>query len=111
VKLVHWVATLPAVAAASVFAIGNLQPVALWPLPGDWPLPLGLVVVASLFVGFAVGELAAWIGGRRWRREARHRARRIAALEHELAATQARPDAAPPRPDGALAPAAGVGAR
>ncbi|MBV8654029.1 MAG: hypothetical protein JO255_21400, partial [Alphaproteobacteria bacterium] len=35
------------------------------------------------------GEIVAWIGGRRWRREARQRAQRIAALERELVATQA----------------------
>ena len=86
-RLVHWVVTAPVTAVLVVFAVANRQDVAVWPLPFE--TPLAFVVVASLVVGFGLGELAAWIGGRHWRQKARHSARRIAALEHELAATQA----------------------
>ncbi len=71
------------------FAIGNRQAVTVWPLSGDTTLPLYAVVLVALALGFLIGELVAWIGGRRWRREARRRAQRIEALERELAATQA----------------------
>lgn len=59
-----------------------------WPLPVTLGAPLYLIVLLSLLVGFIAGELAAWVAGRRRRREARLRARRIEALERELAATQ-----------------------
>ena len=95
-RLVHWVVTAPVTAALVVFAVANRQDIAVWPL--SFETPLAFVVVASLVVGFGLGELAAWIGGRHWRQKARHSARRIAALEHELAATQAQlkaPETAP----------------
>jgi uncharacterized integral membrane protein len=95
--LIHLLVTAPVTIAIVVFAIANRQDVIVWPLPDTVPVPLAIVVVISLVIGFIVGELAAWIGGRRWRREARHKAKRIAALEQELAAAQARlrPEAAP----------------
>jgi hypothetical protein len=64
--------------------------VTFWPLPITLEAQLYLIVLLTLFAGFLVGEFVAWINGRRWRREARLRARRIEALERELAATQAR---------------------
>jgi hypothetical protein len=37
-------------------------------------------------VGFLIGELIAWTNGRRWRRQARHSAKRVSELERALAA-------------------------
>lgn len=70
----------------AVFAVSNRSAVelGLWPLPGALSLPLYLLVLAALLVGFVVGQLTAWIAGRHWRREAREANRRIAALEGEL---------------------------
>jgi uncharacterized integral membrane protein len=96
VRLIHWIVTAPVTAVLVVFAVANRQDVAVWPLP--FTTPLAFVVVAALVVGFGLGELAAWIGGRHWRQKARQYARRIEALEHELAATQAQlrpPEASP----------------
>jgi uncharacterized integral membrane protein len=84
-----------------VFAISNREGavVTFWPLPVTVEAPLYLVVLLTLLAGFLVGEFVAWINGRRWRREARARARRIEALERELAATHSRlAAAAPPVP-------------
>jgi uncharacterized integral membrane protein len=69
-----------------VFAVSNRGTIALglWPLPDVVELPLYLIVLACLLVGFLAGELAAWLSGRHWRREVRRSARRIAALEREL---------------------------
>jgi uncharacterized integral membrane protein len=90
-KLLFW--TLVAITAAVLasFAASNRETVslALWPLPSIAQLPLYLAVLAALFIGFVAGAVAMWVGGRRTRRRARERARRIAALERELAATQA----------------------
>jgi uncharacterized integral membrane protein len=87
VKLVHWLVTLPVAIIAILFAVANLDVVrvGLWPLP-DVDMPLYLLVLGALALGFLGGELAAWVNGRHWRREARKRQRRIEALERELAA-------------------------
>ena len=99
-RLIRWLLIALATILVTVFAVENRHAVVVWPLPDDVPVPLAVVIVATLVLGFLAGELAAWIGGRRWRREARHKERRIAALEHELAATQAQlqPERAPPEP-------------
>jgi uncharacterized integral membrane protein len=91
VRAVHWFVTLPLTVVFVDFAISNGQAVkiAFWPLAGDLETRLFLVVLLAMFAGFLIGELVAWIGGRRWRREAREKARRIDALERELVATQA----------------------
>jgi uncharacterized integral membrane protein len=83
--------TLPLTVVFVIFAISNRQPVEItfWPLPIVIETRLFLVVLLSMLAGFLIGELVAWMGGRRWRREAREKSRRIEALERELAATQA----------------------
>ena len=97
-RLVHWIVTLPAAIILVVFAVSNRMTVtvAFWPLPAQLEAPLYLVVLLALLVGFLAGELAAWITAGRTRRLARERARRIAALERELAVTQS--GLAPPPP-------------
>ncbi len=100
-KLVHWLVTLPIAILAVLFAISNLDPVpvGLWPFAAI-DLPLYLVALGALALGFVGGELVAWINGRHWRREARKRQRRIEALERELEAKSgapALPTAAAPR--------------
>jgi uncharacterized integral membrane protein len=89
VRLVHWLVTVPVTAVLVTFAVANRHDVVVWPLPDTVQAPLAFVVLFSLIVGFLIGEFVAWIGGRRWRQEVRHKARRIEALERELAATQA----------------------
>jgi uncharacterized integral membrane protein len=92
VKLVHWLVTLPVAIVAVLFAISNLDavPVGFWPLAAI-DLPLYVVVLGALLLGFLSGQLIAWINGRRWRREARRRQRRIDALEREMAAKERAP--------------------
>jgi lipopolysaccharide assembly protein A len=89
-KLIHWFVTAPLALLLIIFAVSNRDAatVTLWPLPLAIDAPLYLIVLLSLLVGFLAGELVAWFNGRRWRREARFRARRIEALERELAARQ-----------------------
>ncbi|HEY1795709.1 MAG TPA: lipopolysaccharide assembly protein LapA domain-containing protein [Stellaceae bacterium] len=74
-----------------VFAVSNRGTIALglWPLPDVVELPLYLIILGCLLVGFLAGELAAWASGRHWRREVRRSARRIAVLERELDAARA----------------------
>ncbi len=68
----------------------------LWPLPFTAETPLYLLAFASLLLGFVMGELHAWIGRHRLKRELRRRAREIEALRRELAATQAQLEGAAP---------------
>jgi uncharacterized integral membrane protein len=71
-----------------IFAVENRQAVtlSLWPFPLELSTGLYIVVLLTLLVGFLLGELVAWMNGRRWRREARRSANRVAELERELAA-------------------------
>ena len=90
-KFVFWIFVLIVAFVLALFAVSNREMVSLglWPVPFLVEIPLYVAVLAALAVGFLIGELAAWIAGRRWRREARRRARRITSLEDELRATQA----------------------
>jgi uncharacterized integral membrane protein len=96
--LIFWTCTALLAAALALFAGSNREIVALawWPFGFVLELPLYLALLAALVLGVLIGAAAAWHAGRRWRREARRRRRRIAALERELAATQAQLPAAPP---------------
>jgi lipopolysaccharide assembly protein A len=90
-RLLFWIFVLIVALVLALFAVSNREMVALgwWPVPFLVEIPLYVAVLAALAVGFLLGELAAWIAGRRRRREARRHARRIASLEGELRATQA----------------------
>ena len=95
-----WIFVALAAALLASFAASNRAVVGLglWPLPFALDLPLYLAVLGAMAIGLVVGVLGAWIAGRRRGREARQRRRRIAALERELAATQAQlADGEPPR--------------
>lgn len=89
-RLLFWIFVLVIAGVLGWFAASNRQEVALglWPLASAAVVPVYFAVLGSLLVGFVWGALAAWVAGGRWRREARRRARRILALERELAATQ-----------------------
>lgn len=91
-RLLFWVIVILVAVAAALFAVSNREAVelAFWPLPFALDLPLYLAVLLALLTGLLFGGLLAWIAGRHWRREVRLRGHRIAALERELAATQAR---------------------
>jgi uncharacterized integral membrane protein len=97
VKVVYWVVTALVALLLVVFAVSNRESVTVtfWPLPVLIEAPLYLVVLLATLLGFLFGEVVAWIGGRRWRRHARQRRRRVEALERELAATQAQLRPAP----------------
>lgn len=73
------------------FAITNRASVSLglWPLPFLLETPLYLLVLMTLLAGVLIGAAAVWLAGHRSRRELRRQRRRAAALERELAATQA----------------------
>lgn len=87
-KIFRWVVIGAIALLLVVFAVANRNTVTLtvWPLPLAMDAPLYLVVLIALIVGFFLGELVAWMNGRRWRREARRSAKRVDELERTLAA-------------------------
>jgi uncharacterized integral membrane protein len=103
-RLLFWIPVALVAAALALFAASNRQiaTLGMWPFGFVAELPLYLAILGTFLAGFVCGALVAWMAGRHWRREARQRRRRVAALEHELSATQAQlPGAlsgsAPPR--------------
>ncbi|HEX6440701.1 MAG TPA: lipopolysaccharide assembly protein LapA domain-containing protein [Stellaceae bacterium] len=96
-RVLFWVLVLLVAVVLASFAVSNREPVALglWPLPWLLQTPVYLAAFAALLLGFVAGALAVWAGGARRRRELRRHRRRIAALERELAATQAQLTGAP----------------
>jgi uncharacterized integral membrane protein len=101
VRAAYWAFVLVIAALVALFAASNREIVVLglWPLPFVAQAPLYLVVLVALFFGFAIGAVAAWIKGRRRRRQLRQCRRQNEALARELAATQAQLASAtePPR--------------
>ena len=87
-KFLWWIVLALVALVLALFAVSNREAVsvALWPLPSVLQLPLYLVVLGTLVIGFFAGQLVTWVGGWRWRREARRSRERIAMLERELEA-------------------------
>lgn len=87
-KFLWWIVLALVALVLILFAVTNREAVSvgLWPLPSALDLPLYLVVLGTLVIGFFTGQLVTWVGGWRWRREARRSRERIAMLERELEA-------------------------
>lgn len=87
-KILRWVLFGLVVLILVVFAIDNRQVItlSLWPFPLELSTGLYIVVLLTLLFGFLLGELVAWLNGRRSRRDARRHARRVDELERALAA-------------------------
>jgi putative membrane protein len=85
-RLVYWAVIVIAACLLVPFAVSNRLTVSLglWPLPFFIDLPLYLLVLTVLLMGFVIGAATGWIGGCPARRELRRRSRRIKALESEL---------------------------
>jgi len=77
---------LPFMLIAVVFAVNNMGPVEidLWPLAIRAELPLYILVLGTLFLGFVVGGVASWLAGGGKRRVARAEHRKVRQLEREV---------------------------
>jgi lipopolysaccharide assembly protein A len=91
-RFLYWVLVAIVAIVLVLFAVSNRgeASLGLWPLPFVMGVPLYLLVLLSLVLGFVVGRLAGLVAAAGRRRELRRRRRRIEALERELATTQAR---------------------
>src|SRR4051794_14068416 len=104
-RVLYWIVLALVALTLALFAASNREAISLgfWPFGLALELPIYLAILLSFFTGLLCGAVAAWVGGRHWRSEARRTRRRVTALESELEATQAqlagpRPPPPGPRP-------------
>jgi uncharacterized integral membrane protein len=121
-RLVYWLIAAPLLVAVPLFAISNLEPVELsiWPLPFAVRVPVFVVALAGLAVGFFAGGIVAWFGAGRARARARAAERAVRSRDieiedlrrkaHEAERASAAREAAPPK-KGLPAPADAAAAR
>ncbi len=88
VRLFSWIIMVAVALAVVAFSVSNRAPVTVdfWPLPfPSREFRVFAVVLVSIFAGFVLGGLVAWISGGKRRRRARAMARRAKAAEAEAA--------------------------
>ena len=90
VRILSWIVAAPIVILVLWFAVSNLGPITLrlWPFPFDLTIPIAVLTLIQLFIGFLLGAIVTWIGDRHRRRETRRLVRRTAELEQSLAETE-----------------------
>ena len=90
-KVLSWVVGAPLAVIALSFALSNRQAVVvgLWPFDDGLSLPVYLIVLLPLLIGFLGGALLASLKGLKHRRAARQQARRADALERQALRTAA----------------------
>lgn len=114
-RLIFWLVAVPVLVVTAFFVITNRAEVTvgLWPLTVDIRLPLWALILASLYLGFMIGAIAAWAAGHRHRaraREAQAEAHRLESELERLRADRVRESATPaPAPRPAALPAAAGG--
>lgn len=94
-KYILWVVSLPVMVLAVVFAVANrhMTQIDLWPLDMSVDIPMYIVVLVSLFVGFLLGGIVAWVSAGSARGRARSALYRAEQLERENARLRKAPPA------------------
>lgn len=113
-KHFSWILTLPVTVVVIVFAVANRDfvPLDLWPFEIALQIPVFVLVLGSMFLGFLIGALTMWLSAGKQRRRSRTARSRLTKLEREVQRQQstaaaahgsqpAVPMVAPPRPAGA----------
>ena len=85
-KKLSWIITIPVTVVCVIFAIANQESVALdlWPLDMTYSLPIFLLVLGCLFVGFLIGATVMWVSAGTLRDKARRSYYKAADLEREV---------------------------
>ena len=85
-KHVSWILTIPLTALLVVFAVANREFVAidLWPFEFALPLPIFVLVLGSLVIGFFIGAGVAWLSTAKYRRRSRAARKEATRLEREV---------------------------
>jgi len=99
-KYILWIVSIPLMVLAVVFAVANrgMATIDLWPLDMTLLVPMYLVVLVPLLVGFLLGGIVAWISAGSARGKARHALYRAEQLERENARLRSKPPAPSPGP-------------
>ena len=89
-KLATSIVTLPITVGVVLFAVSNrnIVEVQFWPLPGTLDLPLYVIGLVTMVVGFLIGGMIAWLGASESRHRARVAERDIRNLETKLSDAQ-----------------------
>jgi uncharacterized integral membrane protein len=90
-RRLSWIITLPITILAVMFALSNsgTVPVSLWWLWTTDDLPLYLLILGSLLLGFLLGAIVAWISGAARRRRIRALTAQVRAQADEINALRA----------------------
>jgi uncharacterized integral membrane protein len=85
-RLLTWIVMLPLAIVIIAFSVANRQTMTLdlWPLPLNADVPVFMVVLAGLLLGFLWGGLVMWLSGGKARRNARLGVQRARKAEREL---------------------------
>jgi uncharacterized integral membrane protein len=88
----RWLLIGPLLVLLVLFALSNMQPVAvgLWPFDLTWQTPLALAVLLVSALAFLLGAFVAWAAGMPQRRRGRAAVRAAREAEAELAEIRAR---------------------
>jgi len=86
VKFIYWSVTALIALLVVVFAVSNraMVTLAFFPLPAGLDVPLYLLVIVAVALGFLLGALAAWLRAGRHRRDARLLRQRIERLQRDV---------------------------
>jgi uncharacterized integral membrane protein len=98
VKHFSWILTLPLTVVVIVFAVANRDfvPLDLWPFEVALELPVFVLVLGSLLVGFVIGALVMWLSAGKQRRRARAARSELGKLERQVRRQQDSHDRAAP---------------
>lgn len=85
-RLVYWLIAVPLLVAVPLFAVSNLKTVELtiWPLPFVIYVPVFVVALVGLAIGFFAGGTVAWLNAGRARARARSAERAVRARDIEI---------------------------
>ncbi len=85
-KRISWILTIPLVLVVLIFSIANrhLVDLDLWPLALSFSLPVFVLMLGTLFVGFLAGGTVAWLSGAKSRQRGRESRFRSNHLEREV---------------------------
>jgi putative membrane protein len=88
----RWLLLAPLLLILVLFAVSNMQPVAVgfWPFDLTWQTPLALAVLLIAALAFLLGAFVSWAAGGPSRRRLRLRARAGEAAQAELDNLRAR---------------------
>ncbi len=85
-RLIYWLLAGPLMVVVALFAVSNLDTVAvgLWPLPFKLDVPVYLIALGGLGIGFLAGGFVAWFSGGRARARARAAERAVRRRDIEI---------------------------